>query len=117
MPPLGNSGLNELILAGGHGRRIFFARSHGDYDVFAFLVADFRDAKNKLVLADAELGSFPDGQQLRMLVVFWANPVNHVIRLQNIFLAEHLLGFLVLSVGTENLTGDRFGALFLSAAG
>ena len=47
-----------------------------------------------------------------MLIVLWANAIDQAITLQDVFLAEQLLGFLVLTVRADNFSGQRLAVLF-----
>src|SRR6266487_1304425 len=106
-----------LVLVGGlRWGFCLFARGHGDDDVFALFAVRFWHAQDQLVLADAELRGFSDGQQHRMLFVFRTDAINHALRLKNVFLAEHFLRLLVLAIRAENFAGNGFGALLLRAA-
>jgi len=58
-------------------RSIFFP--HGDNDVFAFFVVEFGDTQDELVLAEAELRGFADGQQDGVFIVFRTNAINDVL--------------------------------------
>ena len=51
-----------------------------------------------------------------MLVIFRADAIHDLIRLQNVFLTEHFLRLLMLAIGAENFASNGFGAFFLRAA-
>jgi hypothetical protein len=57
-----------------------------------------------------------NGQQGRVLVVFRPDSVDQPVCLEDIFLAEDFLSFLVLSVRAEDFACDRFAALFCVTA-
>ena len=46
-----------------------------------------------------------------MLVILWPNPVDQAIRFEDVFLAEDLLGFLMLRIGSQNFPCDGFVVL------
>src|SRR5690242_807205 len=111
--PLGKSKKIHGLLAGGlRGRVLVFARRHGDDDVLVLFVVDFGHSEDELVLVDAELCHFADGQQYGMLVVFRADAIDNVVGLKNVFLAKQFLSLFVLAVGAEDFAGDGLGALF-----
>src|SRR5215813_4508653 len=106
-----------LILAGGlRGGWFFLPRSHGNHCVFPFLIIELGNAQDELILADAELCSFANRQKHRMLIIDRADAVDHMLGLQNIFLAKKLFNLLILSISTNKLSGNRLAAFFLHAA-
>jgi hypothetical protein len=87
--------MSELVFACGLCRsRLFFAWGHRDDNIFALFIAEFGYAQNEFVFVDAKLSHFADREQDRMFVVSGANAIDNVVGLQNIFLAEKLLGLL-----------------------
>ena len=90
-----------------------FARGHGDDNVLVLFIVYLRDAEDELVLADAELGGFADGKQDWMFIVLWANSIDHMVGLKNVFLTKQFLSLLVLAIGAEDFASDGFGAFFL----
>src|ERR1700675_1587505 len=112
--PSHTSSCSELFVTVGGLR--FSARSHGDDYVITLFVVQVFHAKLHMVLLDVELSLFPNRQQGGMFVVLWTNAVDDAVGLQEIFLAEQGMHFLVGGVGPDDFSGYTLGALLIGAA-
>src|ERR1700675_1082459 len=88
------------------------SRSHRKYKIFALLAVGFGNSKKQLVLVNSELSRFAHRQEHRMFVILRPNPVGDPLRLQNVFLAHHYLGALVLAVRSKDFASDGLAIFF-----
>src|SRR5437660_5390043 len=88
---------------------------HGDDVVFAFFLVEILHLQQHLVFLDAELGAFSHWEKHRMLIVPRADAIDHVLALQQVFLAEQFAAFLVPGIGAEHFAGKALTVFFVNA--
>lgn len=98
------------------GLRSIRSWRHGNDRVIPFLVVQIFHSENHLVFVHTELSLFPDKQQDRMFRVSGADSIDHVVGLQYVFLAKHLVSLFVGRVGAEQFAGKALAAVLVQAA-
>src|SRR5882762_2134534 len=90
---------------------------HGHDNVLAILAVQVFHPQDHLVLLYAELRLFADRKQYRVLFIARPDAVDDLLRLQDVFLAEHFVSFLVRGIGANQFSDHALAAVFVDAAG
>ena len=95
----------------------FGTRRHRNHAIFTFFIIRILYLQQHLVFVNAELRGFADRKQGGVFVVVGADVVDEAVGLQDVFLAQHLLGLFMLTIGAEDFAGNGFAALLSVTTG
>src|SRR5579863_7125911 len=90
-------------------------RCHRDYNVSPLLAVEIFHSQQHFVLLEAELRSLAYGEKHGVLGIPGTNSINHLVGLQQIFLAKKLLRLLVARVSSEHYTGKTLAVFLIQA--